>query len=109
MALPEPRSARAPDDRDGSGTGGNAAPLLEVQDLRVSYGGSVQALREVSLWVPDGGVVAVLGNNGAGKSSLLRAVSGTLGQEGGDVDGGSIRFAGESIERREPADIVRRG
>jgi ABC-type branched-subunit amino acid transport system ATPase component len=85
------------------------AALLEIRDLRVSYAGSVQALRGVSLWVPDGGVVAVLGNNGAGKSSLLRAISGTLGQEGGAVDGGSIRFAGEPIERRGPADIVRRG
>jgi branched-chain amino acid transport system ATP-binding protein len=63
----------------------------------------------VSLWVPDGGVVAVLGNNGAGKSSLLRAISGTLGEEGGAVDGGTIRFAGERIDRRNPADVVRRG
>jgi branched-chain amino acid transport system ATP-binding protein len=109
MASPEPRLARASDDRAGSGTDGQAAPLLEVQDLRVSYGGSVLALREVSLWVPDGGVVAVLGNNGAGKSSLLRAISGTLGEEGGAVDGGTIRFAGERIDRRNPADVVRRG
>ena len=109
MASPEPRLARTWDDRAGSGPDGQAAPLLEVQDLRVSYGGSVLALREVSLWVPDGGVVAVLGNNGAGKSSLLRAISGTLGEEGGAVDGGTIRFAGERIDRRNPADVVRRG
>jgi branched-chain amino acid transport system ATP-binding protein len=109
MASPEPRLARASDDRAGSGTDGQAAPLLEVQDLRVSYGGSVLALREVSLWVPDGGVVAVLGNNGAGKSSLLRAISGTLSEEGGAVDGGTIRFVGERIDRRNPADVVRRG
>ena len=108
MASPEPRLAAASDDR-GSGPDGQAAPLLDIRDLRVSYGGSVQALREVSLWVPDGGVVAVLGNNGAGKSSLLRAISGTLGQEGGAVDGGTVHFAGERIERRSPADIVRRG
>jgi ABC-type branched-subunit amino acid transport system ATPase component len=85
------------------------APLLEIHELRASYGGAVQALREVSLWVPDGAVVAVLGNNGAGKSSLLRAISGTLGQEGGAVDGGAISFAGQRIERRSPTDIVRRG
>jgi len=108
MASPEPRLAAASDDR-GSGPDGQAAPLLDIRDLRVSYGGSVQALREVSLWVPDGGVVAVLGNNGAGKSSLLRAISGTLGQEGGAVAGGTVHFAGERIERRSPADIVRRG
>jgi branched-chain amino acid transport system ATP-binding protein len=85
------------------------AALLEVSDLSVSYAGAVQALRDVSLAVPEGAVVAVLGNNGAGKSTLLRAVSGTLAAQRGAIDGGQIRFDGERLSGRDPADVVRAG
>ncbi|KAA0940359.1 ATP-binding cassette domain-containing protein [Streptomyces apricus] len=87
----------------------DAQPVVEVEDLRVTYARSVQALRGVSLWVPRKGVVAVLGNNGAGKSTLLRAISGTLGQEGGTVTDGSIRLAGRPVERYGPSAIVAEG
>src|SRR5215218_7185487 len=82
--------------------------LLEVDDLHVSYGG-VRALRGVSLSVSEAEILAVLGNNGAGKSTLLRAISGTLALQRGTVDGGSVKLAGQTLTRREPADIVRAG
>jgi branched-chain amino acid transport system ATP-binding protein len=85
-----------------------SVPLLDVDDLHVSYGG-VRALRGVSLSVADGEILAVLGNNGAGKSTLLRAISGTLALQRGTVDRGSVKLAGRTLTRKEPADIVRAG
>jgi branched-chain amino acid transport system ATP-binding protein len=82
---------------------------LTVEDLHVSYGGAVRALRGISLTVPDKSIVAVLGSNGAGKSTLLRAVSGTLRRLGGRVEQGRIRLDDADITGKEPATIVRRG
>ena len=85
-------------------------PLLSVEHLDVSYDGAVQALRDVSLEVGEGSVVAVLGSNGAGKTSLLRAISRALGSYGGAVTGGTIRYAGVGPRRRwTPSAVVRRG
>lgn len=83
--------------------------ILEVQGLEVAYAGSVQALRGVTVEIPTGAVVAVLGNNGAGKSSLLRALSGTLSHHGGAIGGGSIELDGTSIVGLSPSDVVRKG
>ena len=83
--------------------------FLHVGSLEVVYAGVVRALRGVTLSVGAGQVVAVLGANGAGKSSLLRAVSGTLGMHGGKVTGGAIRFDGHDLVGRGVADIVRLG
>ncbi|MEP6697678.1 MAG: ABC transporter ATP-binding protein [Pseudonocardiales bacterium] len=83
--------------------------MLEITDLRVSYGGVVEALKGVSLTVKGGSVVALLGSNGAGKSTLLRAISGTLAMHGGSVDAGDIRLHGSSIRGRDPAAIVAAG
>ena len=83
--------------------------MLEVRDLRVTYGGAVQALRGISLQVPDGKVVAVLGSNGAGKSTLLRAVSGVLKPHRGKIEAGSITFDGQDLANRDPAQTVRSG
>ncbi|RRS00362.1 ABC transporter ATP-binding protein [Glycomyces terrestris] len=69
-------------------------PILEVEDLRVAYG-RVQAVRGVSFTVPEGGLVALVGANGAGKSSVLAAVSGLMRPAGGRV-----RFDGEDVTRR---------
>src|SRR3981081_3794453 len=85
------------------------APLLEVENLRVAYGGTVLALDDVSFSVPEGGAVALLGANGAGKSTALRAVTGLLRFHGGQVTAGSIRFAGPSIMRAAPARLGPRG
>jgi ABC-type branched-subunit amino acid transport system ATPase component len=83
--------------------------LLEVEELRVTYGGAVLALDGVSFSVPEGGAVALLGANGAGKSTTLRAVTGLLRFHGGQVTAGSIRFAGRSIKRADAPALVAAG
>ena len=77
--------------------------ILELANVEASYG-PVQALRGVTLAVPKGKIVTVLGANGAGKSTILKTISGII-----DPNKGQIRFAGEEIQRRDPAWIVRRG
>src|SRR3954451_2996088 len=83
--------------------------MLDVKDLRVSYGGAVRALRGVTLQVPDRAVVAVLGSNGAGKSTLLRTISSTLKRHRGRVEAGTITFDGASLAGRDPAACVALG
>ena len=95
MARPEAAEARP--------AAGPAEPILAVEDLRVHYG-AVAALNGVSLSVGPGEVVALLGANGAGKSTTLRAISGLLRPRGG-----AIRFAGQRIDGLPPARIVRLG
>jgi ABC-type branched-subunit amino acid transport system ATPase component len=84
-------------------------PLLEVENLRVAYGGTVLALDDVSFSVPEGGAVALLGANGAGKTTALRAVTGLLRFHGGRVTGGGIRFGGKEILRADSASLVAAG
>ena len=93
--MPEAASITRPD--------AVAMPLLEISDLTVSYG-PVRALKGVSLHVDEGEVVALLGANGAGKSTMLRTISGLVRPRGGD-----IRFAVRRIVRLPPARIVRSG
>ena len=80
--------------------------MLEVEDLRVTYGGAVEALRGVTLSVPDGKVVAVLGSNGAGKTTLLRTVSSVLRLHKGRVESGSVTFDGKSLLGKDPSQCV---
>ena len=80
-----------------------AEPLLAIDGLRVDYG-PVAAVRGVSLEVAAGEVVALLGANGAGKSTMLRTISGLVRPRSG-----RIRFAGVAIERLAPPRIVRLG
>jgi branched-chain amino acid transport system ATP-binding protein len=77
-------------------------PLLELQNVEASYG-PIRALHGISLTVDDGQVVAVLGANGAGKSTTLRAVSGLVRRRG------SIAFAGKSLVRARPESVARAG
>jgi branched-chain amino acid transport system ATP-binding protein len=84
-------------------------PMLRVHEIDVVYGEAIQALRGLSLEVGHGSIVAVLGANGAGKTSLLRACSGLLGVHGGAVRSGRVELEGSRIERAHPASIVRRG
>jgi ABC-type branched-subunit amino acid transport system ATPase component len=86
-----------------------SSPLLEVEDLHVTYGGTVRALRGVNLTVPEASVVTVLGSNGAGKTTLVRALVRALEGEGGRQTGGVVRFDGDDLSRRTTAAIVRRG
>jgi branched-chain amino acid transport system ATP-binding protein len=81
----------------------DASEVLHAQDLVVSYG-AVAALRGVSLHVGKGEVVALLGANGAGKSTMLRTISGLLSPKSGE-----IRFLGQRINGVPPARIVRLG
>jgi ABC-type branched-subunit amino acid transport system ATPase component len=87
----------------------NGNPLLEVQDLRVTYGGSVLALDGVGVSVRQGGAVALVGANGAGKTTALRAVTGLLRFHGGQITAGTIRFAGRPIARADTASLVAAG
>ncbi len=78
-------------------------PILRLQNVESSYG-PVKAIRGVSLTVNKGTIATVLGANGAGKTTILKTISGIL-----DPDKGTITFRGEQIQRRDPAWIVRRG
>ena len=77
--------------------------ILELANVESSYG-PVRALRGVSLAVPKGRIVTVLGGNGAGKSTILKTISGII-----DPNKGHIRFAGIEIGGRDPDWIVRKG
>jgi len=92
--------------------GTNAAakpPILTVNNIEVVYDEVILVLRGVSLEVPEGEIVALLGPNGAGKSTTLKAISGLLRTEDGEVTRGNVSFMGEEIANRAPEDIVRRG
>lgn len=84
-------------------------PLLSVEKLEVVYQRAITAIQGVSLSVEEGQIVAVLGTNGAGKSTTLRAISGFLGIDDARVTDGSIRFRGHRIENRQPNEITRLG
>jgi branched-chain amino acid transport system ATP-binding protein len=84
-------------------------PLLSVNNIEVIYDHVILVLKGVSLRVPPGGIVALLGANGAGKSTTLKAISGLLRTERGDVTKGSIDFQGEPIHRYESGAVVQRG
>jgi branched-chain amino acid transport system ATP-binding protein len=77
--------------------------MLKVNDIHASYG-PVVALRGVSLEVPEGGIVTILGANGAGKTSTLRAISGLV-----RISRGSVEFMGQRIDRLPPETIVQMG
>mgnify|MGYP002480886427 CR=1 FL=1 len=85
------------------------APLLSVNNIEVVYNDVILVLRGLSLEVPEGEIVALLGANGAGKSTTLKAISGLLKTEDGEVTRGDISFAGERINGIDPDQIVRRG
>jgi branched-chain amino acid transport system ATP-binding protein len=85
------------------------APILEVNNIEVVYMKAIQALRGLSLTVPHGAVVALLGSNGAGKSTVLKAISALLKMENGEVTDGRITFDGEPVPQDEPHRLVRRG
>jgi branched-chain amino acid transport system ATP-binding protein len=83
--------------------------MLQVNSIEVAYMKVIQVLRGVSLEVGDGKMVALLGANGAGKTTTLRAISGMLKTEEGEVTGGSIVFDSERIDRYGPENIAAMG
>ncbi len=83
--------------------------LLEVENLEVVYDRVMRVLDGVSFSVPEGRIVALLGANGAGKTTVLRAVSGLLGIHDGEITKGRIVLEGEEIHRADAASVVVRG
>ena len=83
--------------------------LLVVNNIEVIYHNVILVLKGMSLNVREGSIVTVLGNNGAGKTTTLKAISGLLKSENGEVTDGRILFKGERIDRKYPEEIVRRG
>ena len=93
-----------------AGVDAKAAPLLAVNNIEVIYDHVILVLKGVSLEVPEGGIVALLGANGAGKSTTLKAVSNLLPSERGEVTKGSIEFRGERVDQHgSPSDLVSKG
>lgn len=83
--------------------------VLSIQNLEVVYSDVIVALRGVSLEVPSGAIVTLLGANGAGKTSVLRAISGLLPAHRGRITKGSVSLDGATINERTSASIVGRG
>ena len=83
--------------------------MLQVNNIEVVYMHVIQVLRGVSLAVGDGKIVALLGANGAGKTTTLKAVSGMLRTEEGEVTDGSIDFDGKRIDRYGPEGVAALG
>ena len=86
-----------------------AAPILALNNIEVVYNHVALVLKGVSLSVPKGQIVALLGANGAGKSTTLKAISNLLHAERGEVTKGSILFDGNEVHNLSPNELVRRG
>jgi branched-chain amino acid transport system ATP-binding protein len=84
-------------------------PLLVLDRIEVKYSDVILVLRGVSLEVDQGGIVTLLGSNGAGKSTTLKAISGLLKIESGKVTDGTIEFDGKRIENGDAEKIARMG
>ena len=83
--------------------------ILEVNNIEVIYNHVILVLKGVSLSVPKGGITALLGGNGAGKSTTLKSISGLLGSERGEVTKGSISYRGRNLKHMNPSDLVKMG
>lgn len=83
--------------------------MLKISNAEVIYNKVILVLKGLSLNVPEGSIVALLGANGAGKSTTLKAISGLLKSEYGEVSGGTIEFMGEQISNMDPENIVHKG
>jgi branched-chain amino acid transport system ATP-binding protein len=83
--------------------------MLKLNNIEVIYDQVILVLKGVSLEVPGGRITALLGANGAGKSTTLKAISGLLRPERGEVTEGSIEFMAERLDRKDASEIVRMG
>jgi branched-chain amino acid transport system ATP-binding protein len=83
--------------------------ILKLNNIEVMYHEVILVLKGVSIEVPHGGIVALLGANGAGKSTTLKSISGLLKHEDGEVTDGSIEFMGERIHHLPAEEVARRG
>jgi branched-chain amino acid transport system ATP-binding protein len=96
-------------ERPAAGAEAAARPILAVKNIEVIYDHVILVLRGVSLEVPQGGIVALLGGNGAGKSTTLKSISTLLASERGAVTKGSIEFRGTRTDKLTPGDMVGMG
>ena len=83
--------------------------MLSVQNLEVVYQDVILVLRGVSFEIPKGKIVALLGSNGSGKTTTLRAITGLLDTQNGDITKGTISIEGEDITNAPPSTIVEKG
>jgi len=83
--------------------------MLKLNNIEVTYSDVILVLRGISMEIGEGGMITILGANGAGKSTTLKAISGLLKTELGKVTAGSIEFEGERIDKLDPEDIAKRG
>ena len=83
--------------------------ILAIDNIEVMYDGVISALHDVTLNVPKGNIVALLGGNGAGKSTTLKAISTMLASERGKITKGTIHYDGNLIKNQNPTDMVRLG
>ena len=104
-----PKSEALLSEEPASAAAGTDAVMLSVNNIEVVYDEVILVLRGVSLEVPRGRIVTLLGPNGAGKSTTLKAISGLLKTEDGEVTRGEITFMGERIDTRIAEEIVRDG
>ncbi len=86
-----------------------SSPLLRVNNIEVIYDHVILVLKGVSLEVPEGSIVSILGANGAGKTTTLKAISNLLRSERGEVTKGSIEYRGTNITEKSPAELVKDG
>ena len=84
-------------------------PYLSVNNVEVIYDHVILVLKGVSLEVPEGKIVALLGANGAGKSTTLKSISTLLRGERGEITKGSVEFRGERVDQLTPNELVKRG
>lgn len=83
--------------------------MLKLNNIEVTYANVIRVLHGVSLEVPDGSIVTILGANGAGKTTVLKAISGLLHVEEGEVTEGSIQWNGERIDKKPAQEIAKLG
>ena len=95
--------------RPAPGPPASSESVLDINNIEVIYEDVILVLRGLSLSVPEGKIIALLGSNGAGKSTTLKSVAGLLPSEHGEVTQGNIVYQGRKITRANPAEIVKMG
>ncbi|MBI4620428.1 MAG: ABC transporter ATP-binding protein [Desulfobacterales bacterium] len=83
--------------------------MLTLNNVEVVYNDVIAAVRGISFEVPDTAIVALLGSNGAGKSTTLKAISGILKSQDGEIEDGSIEFNGVRLNEKSPEQVVKMG
>lgn len=83
--------------------------MIRFESVSIGYAGGIHAVEDVTFEAPSGKILAIIGGNGAGKTSLMRAASGSLGFQGGSVTAGSISFKGSFLHTLPAEKVVGRG